>query len=547
MTNNAGRAKIKDVREERRAPRRFECREDSDGNYVLEGYAATFTPYDVYGGPDHGGWVETLAPSAFTRTLTENPDVHLLINHEGLPLARTKSGTLQLSADSQGLRIRAILDRSDPDVQRLAPKLKPQANGRSNMDEMSFAFRVKDQVWDDDYHNRTITEVSLHKGDVSVVNFGMNPGTRAALEQGIEAVSALSNKELVELRRLDPDLIHRAELALATLPDKRAWRADGEHELADGRCQRCEDERAKTPTAYSNVGNFADPGYLDSSGNPAKGGNGVKRYPIDAKHVQAAWSYINMPKNQKGYTASQLSAIKGRIKSAMKQHGHDVSDDGKQAASLRAPRQGVMAGVSHVDMVRNVDGGTTLWAVLYDGTRAPLPSSPAVSNVTQGSRPAPGDARLGGMFPYVWDPFGSGTHQDPHDDDYDTEGDADSPGLADGQQPNDTSGTALSPRDFKGKQAAPFKKGDGQDDDDDDDEGRAAFPDAQVEMGDYEGTDAESGAHEDEDEPDNEDEHEVELSLGPISVTRMLHDFRSKNDIPDVHSVSEGLAYLRRA
>jgi hypothetical protein len=580
MSEHASRARILDVREERKGTR-FEFREDSEGNYVLEGYAATFTPYDVYGGPERGGWVETLTPTSFDRTLGESPDVMLLINHEGLPLARTKSGTLDLSRDSHGLRIRATLDRSDPDVQALAPKLKPQANGRSNMDEMSFAFRVKDQVWDDNYTNRTITEVSLHKGDVSVVNFGMNPGTRAILQQGVEALSSLSHKELVELRRLDPDLVHRAELALSTIgsPNRgsmvtlkagggggggatvRAWRSDDDHDLTNGRCSICENARAKTPKAYANVGNFADPGYLDASGNQAKGGNGVKRYPIDAKHVQAAWSYINMPKNQKGYTPTQLAAVKSKIKAAMKRHGHDVSEDsGKQAASA-SYTHGMMAGVSHVDMVRNADGGTTLWAVMFDGSRTPLPSSPA-SSLTQGSRPAPGDARLGGLAPYVWDPFGKGTTPDPHDVSYDDvySGDADDDAHENEVPAPDPSADAGSGfRDFGGKKAAPFKKGggregDGEDEDDEDDEGRSA-PDAADEMGDYEGMDADDAldAQEDEDEDEHEDDVEsglddlIELSQGPINVTRALHTFRNMTGIPDIRNVSEGLAYLRHA
>ena len=36
-----------------------------------------------------GGYTETIARGAFTKTLSERPDVQLLINHEGLPLART--------------------------------------------------------------------------------------------------------------------------------------------------------------------------------------------------------------------------------------------------------------------------------------------------------------------------------------------------------------------------------------------------------------------------------------------------------------------------
>ncbi|OBK89453.1 hypothetical protein A5649_13455 [Mycolicibacter heraklionensis] len=147
---------------------------------TLIGYAATFEPYEMYGGPANCGWIEQIGRNAFDRTLREQPDLHLLVNHEGLPLARTGSGTLELSVDDHGLKVRAELDRSDPDVQQLEPKMR-----RGDMNEMSFAFRVKAQTWsaapgyDDPQSQRTITEVSLHKGDVSVVNWGANPTTVA--------------------------------------------------------------------------------------------------------------------------------------------------------------------------------------------------------------------------------------------------------------------------------------------------------------------------------------------------------------------------------
>ena len=74
---------------------------------------------------------------------------------------------------------------------------------------------------------------------------------------------------------------------------------------------------------------YADPGYLDADGEQASksGKEGVARYPIDAEHVEAAWSYINQEKNAGQYTAEQLSSIKSKIKSAMKKHGHEVSED----------------------------------------------------------------------------------------------------------------------------------------------------------------------------------------------------------------------------
>lgn len=154
----------------------FEMRDDAQTGPTLEGYAATFgQPYDL------GPFVEQIDRRAFDRTLSLQPDVRLLIDHEGQPLARTKSGTLNLFADSQGLQVRATLDPTDPDVQRLLPKMR-----RGDLDEMSFAFRVPAGGDSWDYSDpqrtlRTLNEVSLSGGDVSVVTYPANPTTSVSV------------------------------------------------------------------------------------------------------------------------------------------------------------------------------------------------------------------------------------------------------------------------------------------------------------------------------------------------------------------------------
>lgn len=190
----------------------FEVRADGD-TVEFRGYAAVFdVPYDVYGGPEMGGWTEIVDRHAFDVTLREKPDLHLLINHEGMPLARTKSGTLKLSTDDHGLLVRADLDRRDPDVQRLEVKM-----GRGDMDQMSFAFRTKRHEWDEENAERRLLEVSLHKGDVSIVNFGASPTTSATLRGLEDAIELLADLDvesaLVEVRSLSES---RQRLAAAS-------------------------------------------------------------------------------------------------------------------------------------------------------------------------------------------------------------------------------------------------------------------------------------------------------------------------------------------
>jgi hypothetical protein len=151
-------------------------RDDSTtGAPIFEGYASVFNqPYDM------GPFMERVHPAAFKRTLASGPDVRLLIDHEGQPLARTKSGTLELSTDDHGLHVRSALDPSDPDVQRLLPKMR-----RGDLSEMSFAFRVapNGDEWDHSGEQpvRTLRELSLAGGDVSVVTYPASPTTTASL------------------------------------------------------------------------------------------------------------------------------------------------------------------------------------------------------------------------------------------------------------------------------------------------------------------------------------------------------------------------------
>ena len=154
------------------APMQLRAEEGSDG-LNLRGYATVFdADYEITDAL--GTYTERIAPGAFTRTLNAGADVRLLINHDGLPLARTTSGTLNLQQDDTGLLAEAQLDGASPTVQSLK-----SAMDRGDADQMSFAFRVTRQDWNADYTDRTIREVQLF--DVSVVTFPANPATSVSL------------------------------------------------------------------------------------------------------------------------------------------------------------------------------------------------------------------------------------------------------------------------------------------------------------------------------------------------------------------------------
>ena len=158
----------------------MEMRATSDTTVDFRGYATVYdTWYEVAGGPERGGWNEMVKAGAGSRTLNAKPSVMLLINHEGLPLARTTSGTMTLEEDKRGLIVNApTLDLRNPRVQEVYSALD-----RKDVDEMSFGFRVTRQEWNDDYTERIIGEYDLNVrgADMSIVTWGANPATVAQI------------------------------------------------------------------------------------------------------------------------------------------------------------------------------------------------------------------------------------------------------------------------------------------------------------------------------------------------------------------------------
>jgi len=169
-------------REYRYASAAPEIRQSADG-IEFRGLAAVFESVT-----DLGPFREQVGPKAFNRTV-KNADVRLLVNHDGVPLARTKSGTLRLDPGKAGLEATAPgLDPANPRVQEVR-----SAMDRGDLDQMSFAFRTVRDSWE---HNpedggkpiRTLEEVELF--DVSVVTFPAYEATTADLVgRSIEAVA----------------------------------------------------------------------------------------------------------------------------------------------------------------------------------------------------------------------------------------------------------------------------------------------------------------------------------------------------------------------
>jgi uncharacterized protein len=153
----------------------------------VSGYAAVFNERADIG----GYFFEVIEPGAFTDAIGRD-DVVFLVNHEGLPLARTRSGTLTLKEDERGLFMETELDPEDPDVKAIVPKMK-----RGDLDKMSFGFVPEVQEWDEsgDVPVRTIKKVSLR--DVSIVTHPAYGGTEIGLRslQDFRTANANTNQQ----------------------------------------------------------------------------------------------------------------------------------------------------------------------------------------------------------------------------------------------------------------------------------------------------------------------------------------------------------------
>lgn len=141
---------------------------------TLIGTAAVFNSRSE----DLGGFVEIIAPGAFTKTLAENRKIKALAHHEwDQVLGAVASGTLRLKVDDVGLQVEV-----DPPNTTYANDLL-ESVGRGDIDGMSFAFEPIIDDWEynreTDEMVRTLKEVRLY--EVSFVAYPAYSATTVGL------------------------------------------------------------------------------------------------------------------------------------------------------------------------------------------------------------------------------------------------------------------------------------------------------------------------------------------------------------------------------
>lgn len=131
---------------------------------ILEGYAIIYNDETLIGDEEYG-FYETISPDAITADAIK--DVPMKYNHNDafLIIARTKNGSLELTSDDIGLKVRAeLLDtQTNRDIYKMVKS--------GLLDKMSFAFTVKEQTWSHEgsIPKRLITKID-RLYDVSIVD-----------------------------------------------------------------------------------------------------------------------------------------------------------------------------------------------------------------------------------------------------------------------------------------------------------------------------------------------------------------------------------------
>ena len=209
--------------------------------YEVEGYATVYNRgYEMW--DMAGPYMEVVAPNSLDRSLAQTPDVAFLVNHLGVAMARSRSRngnpTLILRSDTTGMHIQAWLNADRQDVRDLASAIDDEI-----VDEMSFAFRIEDHTWDEDYTQLTLKQLNINRGDVSAVNFGANPFTSIAA-RAADWLEDLERMPEVVVREV-LNRVHRRGDVASILPQYR--------EAAESLIQRNAEMYANVAAAHSDA------------------------------------------------------------------------------------------------------------------------------------------------------------------------------------------------------------------------------------------------------------------------------------------------------
>lgn len=170
------------------------------GEKVVEGYATTFDdPYLLFKEDGYEFW-EVVDRNAFDKT--DLSDVIMQYDHEGRVIARNTNGTLTLTTDDHGLKVRADLGGTE-----LGAEIWNEVEGRySTKMSMGFIVREDERIVEENKETGTVKVtrriLDISKlFDVSIVSYPANDHTSIATRSYCEGVIAEVREEFRQAKR----------------------------------------------------------------------------------------------------------------------------------------------------------------------------------------------------------------------------------------------------------------------------------------------------------------------------------------------------------
>ena len=163
-----------------------------DSDYYVEGYATTFDkPYVLY---EYDGikYYEVIDRNALDGA--DVSDVIFQYDHDGKVMARISNKTLGLEPNNDGLFTFADLSKS------MAAKAMYEEIESGLVTKMSWAFKVKEDKYDNETRTRTILKIKKVY-DVSAVSIPANGDTDISARSYFDGVIEREKQELLERRK----------------------------------------------------------------------------------------------------------------------------------------------------------------------------------------------------------------------------------------------------------------------------------------------------------------------------------------------------------
>jgi len=207
------------------APTQVEVRASQDGpEIVIEGaavvYGAAYRVVDFF-----GEFRETIHAGAATN-IVDGVDCRLLFNHDGLPMARTTSGTMSLIDTPNELRFRASLDARQQLANDFAIAIE-----RGDLSQMSIGMVVNRDKWGNDGGMETRDIYGLADlPDVSGVTYPCSPTTHIEVARRMVMAAPLESR--ARLRQMEVQL-RAGKVLSAGSQSKLVAALAALHDLAD--------------------------------------------------------------------------------------------------------------------------------------------------------------------------------------------------------------------------------------------------------------------------------------------------------------------------